>query len=79
MPPLNSFKNTYAELVGLTYGELSLKQKQTVYAMEIYKDSHDPLIAFDIYYASSLEACFIDTQNRETFGYTDDTVIESVE
>lgn len=79
MPPLNSFKIAYSDIVGLKYGELSISQKQTVYAMEIYKDSHDALTAFDIFSTTSLEACFIDTQNRETFGYTDNTIIKSVE
>ena len=78
MPPLIEFKTAYAKLVGLTYGSLSDKQKQAVYAMAIYNDSHDALTAFDLYADERLPADFVDQHNRNTFGYTDDTIIEDV-
>ncbi len=76
MPPLNDFKDAYTELIGLEYGLLGKKQKQAVYAMEIYNDSQDALTAFDIYSSTTLPANFVDEQCRETFGYSDDTVIK---
>lgn len=76
MPPLIEFKHAYADLIGLKYGSLNEKQKQTVYSMEIYDDSGDALIGCDIYLATDLSPDFIDQQNRETFEYTDDTIIK---
>lgn len=75
------FKDEHAKLVNMTYGELSDTQKQTLYAMEIYNDSHDALIACDIYASgltsdSPLSPDYIDDQLRNTFGYNDITVIE---
>ena len=76
MPPLIGFKNAYANLIGQTYGILNAKEKQTVYAMEIYDDSSDALIACDIFNTTNLTLEFINQQNRETFEYTDDTIIK---
>lgn len=76
---LIEFKIAYAELVGLSYGELDDKQKQTVYSVEIYKDSHDALIACDIYASTDLSPEFIDNQLRNTFGYTDIKFIPDLE
>jgi len=76
MPPLIEFKHAYANLIGQTYGTLNAKEKQAVYAMEIYDDSGDALIACDIFNATDLSPEFVDGQNRDTFEYTDDTVIK---
>jgi hypothetical protein len=76
MPPLIEFKHAYANLVGQKYGTLNEKEKQTVYAMEIYEDSSDALIACDIFNATDLTPDFVEQQNRETFQYTDETVIK---
>ena len=78
---LVEFKEEYAKLVNMVYGELDDKQKQTVYSVEIYKDSGDALIACDIYADSLLGTLtpeFIDEQLRNTFEYNDTTVIESL-
>ena len=80
---LTEFKDEYAKLINMAYGELSNKQKQTVYAMEIYKDGGDALTACDIYADSlnehnRLKPEFIDDQLRNTFEYTDTTIIESI-
>ena len=77
---LVEFKDEYTKLINMAYGELSDRQKQTVYAVEIYKDSGDVLIACDIYADSllgTLTPQFIDEQLRNTFEYSDTTLIES--
>ena len=76
MPPLIEFKKKYADRIGQKYSQLNDKEKQTVYAMEIYDDSEDALIACDIFNTTTLTPAFVDEQNRETFEYTDDTIIK---
>ena len=77
---LAEFKDEHIKLVNMAYGELNDKQKQTVYAMEIYKDSGDVLIACDIYASGptsgdALAPEFVDEQLRNTFEYNDTTLI----
>jgi hypothetical protein len=76
---LIEFKDEYAKLINMMYGELNADQKRAVYAMEIYNDSGDALIACDIFAdlpPDRLDPDFIDEQLRNTFGYTDATIIE---
>ena len=75
---LIQFKDDYAKLVNKAYGELSNEEKQTVYAVEIYKDSGDALIACDIFADTTAKPEFIDDQLRNTFEYNDTTIIESI-
>ena len=75
---LIEFKDEYAKLVNMAYGELNDKQKQTVYAVEIYNDGGDALTACDIYADTTADPEFIDNQLRNTFEYNDTTIIESI-
>lgn len=77
---LTEFKDEYAKLINMVYGELSNQQKQTVYAMESYNDGADALTACDIYASSptsgdALAPDFVDDQLRNTFEYDDTTTI----
>ncbi len=75
---LTEFKDKYAKLINLAYGELNADQKRAVYAMEIYNDSGDVLIACDIYAdlpPDRLNPDFMDEQLRSTFQYDDTTII----
>lgn len=74
---LTEFKEKYEKLIGLLYGELNDRQKQTVYAMELYCDSQDALIGCDIYAASDFDPEYIDEQLRNTFQYENTTSISS--
>jgi len=74
---LIEFKEEYEKLIGLSYGELNDRQKQTVYSMEIYCDSQDALIACDIYASTRLPSDYVDQQLRDTFQYEDITFISS--
>lgn len=78
---LIEFKEAYAKLVNMLYGELNDEQKRTVYAMEIYHDSQDALTACDIYAPQNpreaIPTEFIDEQLRNTFQYEDVTVVTS--
>lgn len=78
MPKLNLYRTEYEKVIGKTYGSLSLREKQTVYAMEIYNDSQDALTAFDIWYQKDFPDGFIEDQCRSTFGYKDGTIIPEV-
>lgn len=78
MPNLNLYRTEYEKVVGKTYGTLSIREKQTVYAMEIYEDSKDALTAFDIYSQEDLPEKFIEDQCRSTFGYKDSSIIPPV-
>ncbi len=71
---LIEFKDAYAKLINMAYGELNDQQKQTVYAMEIYNDSGDVLTACDIY-AAPPSADYVDDQLRNTYEYNDATII----
>lgn len=73
---LTEFKDEHAKLVGKKYSELSASERQTLYSMEIYNDSHDALVACDLYATTSLPVDLVDDQLRNTFGYTDDTIVE---
>ncbi len=81
---LTEFKDEYAKLVHRIYLELNEEQRACVYAMEIYRDSGDALIACDIYagaregYRDHVTPEFVDDQLRNTFEYTDVTMIESI-
>lgn len=74
---LTEFKEEYEKLIGLLYGELNDRQKQTVYAMEIYCDSSDVLIGCDVYATSDFDPKYIDEQLRNTFQYENTTSISS--
>ena len=74
---LVEFKEEYEKLIGFAYGELNNRQKQTVYAMEIYCDSSDASIACDVYTATDFDPEYIDEQLRNTFQYEDTTFISS--
>ncbi len=73
---LLKFKEEYKKLTGLLYGELDSRQKQTVYAMEIYNDSQDVLIGCDIYASSDFNPEYIDEQLKNTFQYKNSTTIQ---
>ena len=78
---LIEFKDEYAKLVGMKFGDLNDEQKRTVYAMEIYEDSQDALVACDIYAPQNpheaIPTEFIDDQLRNTFQYDDATIVTS--
>lgn len=70
-----SFRREYRDILFKDYKSLTDREKQILYAMEIYKDSHDTNTANEIWADTNIPFSFVDDQNRNTFGYTDNTII----
>jgi hypothetical protein len=70
-----SFKKEYRDILFKDYKSLTNREKQVLYAMELYKDSRDAIIANETWADTDIPFNYIDDQNRYTFDYTDNTII----
>jgi hypothetical protein len=72
---LNLIEQMFNNLKGRVYNTLSLDHKMVVYAYELWNDSMDIKEAEELMFDQTLTESFIDDQLKNTFEYSESTVI----
>jgi len=71
----NLLEQMYGNLKGRVYNTLSLDHKAVVYAYKLWDDGMDIKEAKELMFDQTLTETFIDDQLKNTFEYTDETIL----
>ena len=74
---MNLIEQMFSNLKGRVYKTLSLDHKAVIYAYKLWNDGMDLKEAEGIMFDEELAESFIDDQLKNTFEYTDETIIGS--
>lgn len=72
---MNLIDQMFNNLKGRVYNTLSLDHKMVIYAYELWNDGMDIEEAEKLMFDEELTEDFINNQLKDTFEYTDNTVI----